>query len=132
MQELASTEMKCPRLLCYGMVIEYSGARTIFSESIAREIVPQFQATPIPLHQVRIFIFFLMSFLNTTQYLRNSTIVYPFNMDEIFGLKVSFIVSTPTTIFFFEIPPLYHMKNIFDISACTWRNFKKKLWWVYI
>ena len=65
------------------------------------------------------------------------------NMDEIFGLKVSFIICTPTTNSFFEIPscakhvifisefdnfgenpPLYDIKNNFEMSACAWRNFK--------
>ena len=65
-------------------------------------------------------------------------------MDEIVGLKVSFIICTPTTNFFFEIPPcpkheifisefenfdknpsLYDIKNVFAIFACAWRNLKK-------
>ena len=57
---------------------------------------------------VHIFIFFLMYFLNT-QYLRNSTIVYPLNVDEIYGLKVSFIICTPTINFFLKS---LHAKNM--------------------
>ena len=66
-------------------------------------------------------------------------------MDEIFGLKVSFIIYAPTTIFFFEIPPcpkheifiiefanfgknpsLYDIKKCFCNFSMRIEKFKKK------